>query len=92
LAEQDLGDIWRYYANAASVDVADRLVAAIIAAASRVVQRPLSGRSRAELKAGLRSILSSPYIVFYHVSDSGVEIVRVLHERRNLAAELSKSD
>jgi toxin ParE1/3/4 len=52
----------------------------------------LSGRSRTALKPGLRSILSSPYIVFYSVSDRGVEIVRVLHERRNLAAEFSKSD
>jgi toxin ParE1/3/4 len=92
LAERDLEDIWRYYAKVASVEVADRIVAAITTAASRVVQRPTSGRSRSELKAGLRSILSSPYVVFYHVRDGEVEIVRVLHQRRNLAVELTKTD
>jgi toxin ParE1/3/4 len=92
LAEQDLADIWRYYANAVSVETADDLAAAILHAASRVAERPLSGRSREELKPGLRSILSSPYIVFYRVARDTVEIVRVLHERRNLAAEISKGD
>jgi plasmid stabilization system protein ParE len=40
--------------------------------------------------SGLRSILVHPYAVIYRVTDDAVEIVRVLHERRDLPTELKK--
>ncbi len=39
---------------------------------------------------GLRSILVYPYIVFYRVTGATVEIVRVLHQRRDFAAIFDK--
>jgi plasmid stabilization system protein ParE len=40
-------------------------------------------------RPGLRPILVRPYIVFYRVSSNSIEIVRVLHQRRNFAAVFS---
>jgi toxin ParE1/3/4 len=34
----------------------------------------------------LRSVLVSPYVVFYRVTELSVDIVRVLHGRRDLDA------
>jgi len=34
---------------------------------------------------GLRSALVRPYSIFYRISGEDIEIVRILHERRNLA-------
>ncbi len=39
---------------------------------------------------GLRSVLVHPYTVFYRVTNGGVEIVRVLHERRNFPEVFKK--
>jgi toxin ParE1/3/4 len=83
-ARQDLHDIYRYFARVASPDVADQLLRDIARAAERLHNRPLIGRSRDEILSGLRSVRVHPYAVFYRVVDSGVQVVRVLHERRNL--------
>jgi toxin ParE1/3/4 len=90
--EQDLLGIWNDYVAQASAEIADKIVQEIVRAAHRVSGLPLSGRSRDDLKPGLRAVLSHPYVVFYRLKDSDVEVVRVLHERRNLPKALAKSD
>ena len=89
-AKKDLRDIWRYFVRVASSEVADRLLRDILRASERVGQRPLAWRVRDEVMPGLRSILVHPYVLFYRVKAGTVEIVRVLHERRNFAAIFSK--
>jgi toxin ParE1/3/4 len=91
-AERDIRDIWSYYVAEASTEIADKVFEQIRIAAQRLIQHPLSGRPRDELRPGLRSILSDPYVIFYRVSDRGVQIVRVIHGRRNLSAALTKRD
>jgi plasmid stabilization system protein ParE len=51
----------------------------------------LAWRARDEIKPGLPSILVHPYAVFYCIRGDAVEIVRVLHQHRNITAILSKS-
>jgi toxin ParE1/3/4 len=88
-AEQDVIEIWRYLSVQASVKTADDVLRRIRRSVDRIAERPLTGRARDKLKPGLRSVLADPYIVFYRMSDHGIEVVRVLHQRRNLAAALS---
>ena len=45
---------------------------------------PLAGRSRDEIRAGLRSLAASPQIVFYRLKDDRPEIVRVLDGRQDI--------
>ena len=91
-ADQDLLDIWNHYAAEASTETADKIVEHIVMTARRVGGLPMSGRSRDDLKQGARSVLAHPYVVFYRVMGTDVEILRVLHERRNLKPELTKRD
>jgi toxin ParE1/3/4 len=91
-ARQDLHDIWRYFARVASPDIADNLLREIAGVKQRLGERPLVGRTREEVAPGLRSILIHPYSVFYRVTDSSVEIARVLHERRNFASVFAKDE
>lgn len=85
-AEQDLFDIWQYLAAEASVRTADTYLRNINRTCERVRRRPLSGRARDDLMRGLRSVLVSPYVIFYRVGESSLDIVRVLHGRRDLEA------
>jgi toxin ParE1/3/4 len=85
-AKKDLRDIWRYFADVASLEVADRLLGDIKQVSERVRRQPLTWRSRDEIKPGLHSILIHPYVLFYQVKPGAVEVVRVVHQRRNFAA------
>jgi len=83
-AKQDLLDVWRYYAHVASPEIADRLLREINEAAASLSVRALMWRLRDEVMPGLRSVVAHPYTIFYRVNDADdVEVVRVLHERRD---------
>jgi len=89
-AREDLREIWRHYARVASADIADGVLREIVRAAQRAGRNPLAGRPRDELLPGLRSVLAHPYAIFYRVRNNDLEIARVLHERRDFSAALSK--
>jgi toxin ParE1/3/4 len=46
----------------------------------------LAWRERNDVMPGLRSILVPPYVLFYLIKADTIEVVRVVHQRRNLAA------
>ncbi len=47
-------------------------------------EHPLLGRARDEIRLGLRSVLVSPHIVFYRVTDDTAQIIRILDGRRDI--------
>ena len=90
-AEQDLLAIWIHVAREASPDVADEQLRFVDRACEALAQWPHSGRARDELFRGVRSIAVEAYVVFYRVEDSAIEIIRVLHGRRDVDAIFSRS-
>jgi len=89
-AKQDVVDIWRYYARVASLEIADNVLLEIERVAEAIGRNPLARRLREELGPGLRSALVSPHTIFYRVRSGEVQIVRVLHERRDFPAVLAQ--
>ncbi|MGE3941278.1 MAG: type II toxin-antitoxin system RelE/ParE family toxin [Alphaproteobacteria bacterium] len=97
-AQQDLIDIWGYFAHVASPTTADRLIDEIEAAANRLVIDPRIHRVRhdliPDLPGELRAAPAHPYTLFYRMTPyivhehEEIEILRVLHERRDFSAEL----
>ncbi len=82
-AMADLDEAWAYIARN-NPKAADRLVDAVLAAARRHVQFPESGRSRDDISPGLRTFVVKPYVVFYRPIEDTIEVVRVLHGRRDI--------
>jgi toxin ParE1/3/4 len=74
----------------ASPDIADNILRDIDGAAAGLGESALQWQARDDVLPGLRSVRAHPYTVFYRVTDTGVEIVRVLHGHRNFPAILSK--
>ena len=89
-AEQDLLDIWAYYARVGSPSVADNLLRNIQRAGEAIAERPLLSRDRRELLPGLRCVLVHPHVIFFRVRGDDAEIARVLHGRRDFPAIFSK--
>jgi toxin ParE1/3/4 len=49
-----------------------------------IEDHPFAGRSRNELRSGLRSLVAAPHVIFYRVADDIPEIIRVLDGRRDI--------
>jgi toxin ParE1/3/4 len=80
----DIDRLWTYYARAAGPVTADKLLREVGRMVATIDDFPLAGRSRDEIRAGLRSLAASPQIVFYRLKDDRPEIVRVLDGRQDI--------
>jgi toxin ParE1/3/4 len=49
-----------------------------------LAQFPEMGKSRNDLAKGLRSFSVKPYVIFYKHMEDYIEIVRILHQSRNI--------
>ncbi len=85
-AEKDLEDIWIYLGQQDEIG-ADRQVARLLDRFPMLAQFPNMGRQRNELLTGLRSFPVKPYIIFYIILLERVEIVRVLHQSRDIEGQ-----
>lgn len=84
-AKSDLDDIWYYIAKeSGQTDLADRVIDAIAGRFLTIAMHPHIGRSRDELRPGLRSFPVGDYVIIYRVRDNDVLILHVLHGRRDI--------
>lgn len=87
-AEQDLEDIWVYVAQQNQL-AADKQIAQILNRFPMLAQFSDMGKTRDDLLQGLRSFPIRPYIVYYSKINDGIEIVRVLHQSRDIESLFS---
>lgn len=85
-ADQDLDSIWDFIATN-SVRVADKQIARIGEIFELLLENPLAGRERRELRAGLRSFAVGNYVIFYDLLPDGIEIIRVMHGRQDINSD-----
>jgi toxin ParE1/3/4 len=91
-ARADLDDIWRYLATESGTEaIADNQIDELTDRFYILANWPLLGRSRGDLKRGLRSHPVGEYVIFYRLQRRDVIIQRVLHGRRNIASLLGHS-
>ncbi|MBR0690718.1 type II toxin-antitoxin system RelE/ParE family toxin [Bradyrhizobium manausense] len=84
-ADLDLDSIWDFIASD-SVRAAEKQIGRIGEIFEMLVENPLAGRERRELRAGLRSFPVGNYVIFYVPLPDGVEIIRVMHGRQDMDA------
>lgn len=82
-AESDLTDIWTYIAESGEAR-ADELIERLVEKFTMLATFPKAGRSRPEIKKGVRSFATERYVIFYRPIDQGIEIVRVLYGTRDI--------
>jgi toxin ParE1/3/4 len=87
-AEQDLEDLWVYLAERDDI-AADRQVAKLLDRFPMLAQFPNMGVARDSMLEGLRSFPVKPYVVFYVLIPGGVEILRIIHQARDMEEQFS---
>ena len=81
----DLADLWSHYATVAGRLTADKTVRDVGEACRVIAARPFAGRSRNDVRAGLRSIAAGAVVVFYRAGrDERTEVLRVLDRRKDV--------
>jgi toxin ParE1/3/4 len=82
-ADQDLDSIWSFV----TVDnprAADAMINRLTAAFDMLLTMPQAGRLRHEFRENLRSFAIENYVIFYVMVPQGIDIVRVVHGRRDV--------
>ena len=85
-AIQDLKEIWLYVAED-NPRKADELLLRIERKCQALIQFPYMGQERRELVRDIYSLIVGRYVVFYRVSETAIELVRVLHSARDIPAQ-----
>jgi plasmid stabilization system protein ParE len=93
-AREDLRSISDFIADeTGSEDVAESFVVGIDARCRRLAELPgMLGTARPELRADLRSTPHRGYLILFRYRPDLVEIVNVLHSRRDVEAYFSDDD
>lgn len=84
-AREDLEDIWDYLALD-SIEAADQALDDIYTVCQTLSTMPSMGRSREDLLPGIRSFPTKRHIVYYRLHIQILEVVRILHTRRDADA------
>jgi toxin ParE1/3/4 len=89
-SNRDLKDIADYIGNSSGdFDAGLAFVELIRAQCAKLAASPVVlGRPTEELAPGLRGYLFKSHIIFFRCTDTRLEIVNILHERRDLASTL----
>ncbi len=69
---------------------ADGIIDAITEHFYALAQYPRMGRSRDDLRPGLRSFAVGEYVIVYSIENEDVEILRVFHGRQDIAGQFGQ--
>ena len=87
-AEQELDEIFVFWAKRAGLEIADRLIDSIEDRFALISDYPMVGRRCEELAPGVRSFPVGNYLVYYRKRQGAIQIQRVLHAARDQARAL----
>ena len=87
-AQRDLSDIWDYSDEARGRAQADKYLREIKFALDRLAQDHDLGRERAEIRSEYKSYDVGRHVVFFTLSASTLDVIRILHQRMDFETHL----
>jgi len=91
-AIDDLTEQWSYRALVRDAESADALIDRIERRLELLAHHPESGTSRDDLRPGLRFVSLGKLNLYYNPLRDGIELVRVLDGRRDIAAIFAEEE
>jgi toxin ParE1/3/4 len=90
-AVEDLASIWHYIQTQSSVEMADRVESVIRERTAFLSRNPSAGHKRRDLTdRGVRFFPVYSYLIVYRPDTKPLQIVAILHGRRDVDRILSK--
>lgn len=88
LAQADLESIWLYTLEQWRVDLANTYLEAIIKRFDWLVENPLLGKNRHDIKEGYYCFPEGMHIIFYVLKDIQIEIIGIPHQSMDIVEYL----
>ena len=88
-AQADLADAYDNLTAEAGKSVAQQLAQQLDAAFKQLIVMPHFGKSVDKYAPRLREMRSGRHRIFYRPLSDGIEVIRILHERRDIRPEMS---
>ena len=82
-AEEDLDEIYVYWAKRASPGAADRLIDSIVDRFWLLGELPDAGRASEDIVAGVKCFPAGKYLIYYRATRRGTDILQVFHAARD---------
>lgn len=87
-AEHDLESIWRYMVRQWNLEQADRYIDLLTTAFAELAESPQTALTCDHIRAGYRRRVVECHMIYFRVTDYGIAIIRVLHERMDVPRNL----
>lgn len=87
-AERDLESIWRHTVRQWSIAQADRYMDLLTAAFAELAESPKTAPTCEHIRAGYRRWGVERHMIYFRVTDYGIAIIRVLHDRMDTLRQL----
>ena len=84
LAAADIEAIWDYSATTWDDAQAERYVTRLRSAIEGLATHPRLGRPCDEVRPGYRKLSVGSHLLFYRTNDTGIEIIRILHQKMDV--------
>ena len=82
-AEQDLDEIFLYWANRASLEAADRIIDRITERFWLLGEHPNAGKPAGNIARGVKCFPAGKYLIYYRNTRRGTDILHIFHGARN---------
>jgi toxin ParE1/3/4 len=89
-AERDLDEIFLYWAERASLTIADRVIDEIVERFRLLGEFPEAGRSSNDIAAGISCFPAGQYLIYYRKTPKYTDILHVFHGAREQAQAFKK--
>jgi len=90
-AERDLGEIFQYWAERASLAIADRVIDEIVERFRLLGEFPEAGRSSGDIARGVKCFPAGQYLIYYRKARKYTDILHIFHGAREQAQAFKKS-
>jgi toxin ParE1/3/4 len=87
-AQADLEDIWAFTTNRWGLTQAEVYIRQIQSSIETVAAAPALGRACDEIRSGYRKYRTGSHVIFYRLTDGGIDVVRILHARMDFGRHL----
>ena len=87
-AKVDLSDIWDYTLAEWGVDQAEKYVRELWAAMQAQALDYSTSTDISDIRKGFRKTRSGSHVIFFKLTDDGIDVIRILHQRMDFERHL----
>lgn len=87
-ARLDLSEIWDYTASQWGIDQAEKTVRDVWSTMEHATSDPAKPLDIGDVRKGYRKVRSGSHVIFFKETGSGIDVVRILHQRMDFERQL----